>query len=176
MSSVTTLARPYAKASFEVAHAADALAPWADALAFAAAVAADERVRHAIGEPNVDNADLKALFVPADGAPEGFEALLTMLTDNDRLPVLPEIATLYGELKDEAEQTLHVTVRSAHALDDAYTKRIREALGKRFGKTIDLACEVDEEMLGGAVVTAGDRVIDGSLSGKLSRLADSLVQ
>lgn len=174
MSSITTLARPYAKATFEVAHGASALGEWAAALDFAAAVADDPQVRHLIGDPNVDNASLPSLFVPDSGAPKGFDALLVLLVDNDRLTILPEIARLYAELKDEAERTLHVTVRSAHELDEAYTEQLKQALGKRFGKTVALECQVEPGMLGGAVVHAGDMVIDGSLRGKLARLAESL--
>jgi F-type H+-transporting ATPase subunit delta len=173
MSTLTTLARPYAKATFEVAHGRGQLGEWGAALDFAALVASDPRVRHLIGDPNVANESLAELFV-SDKAADGFSGLLDLLIQNDRLTVLPEIARLYAELKDEAERTLKVTVRSAEALDDAYTQRLTEALGKRFGKTIALTCEVDAEMLGGAVIQAGDVVIDGSLKGKIARLAESL--
>lgn len=174
MSSLTTLARPYAKATFEVAEGRGQLAEWGRALDFAAAVAADEQVSQLIGDPNVANESLAELFVEQDAPVDGFEAMLALLVENDRLTVLPEIALLFGELKDEAERTLNVTVRSAGALDESYTQSLTEALSRRFGKTVVLRCEVDPDMLGGAVIQAGDVVIDGSLQGKIARLAEAL--
>ena len=173
MSTVITLARPYAKAAFEVAHGRGALGPWAEALAFAAGVAADQRVLALISDPNVDNTALAGLFCPAD-APQGFDHLVSILVQNDRLPALPQIAALYFELKDQAERALHVTVRSATALDDVYQERLKQALGKRYGKTIEMRCVVDEHIIGGALIQAGDEVIDGSLRGKLSRMTQAL--
>jgi F-type H+-transporting ATPase subunit delta len=173
MSTVITLARPYAKAAFDVANGRAELGPWSEALAFAASVAADQRVLTLIGDPNVDNTRLADLF-SAEGAPPGFEHLVSILVLNDRLPALPEIAALYVELKDEAERALHVTVRSATALDKGYQKRLKEALGQRYGKRIEMRCVVDEQMLGGALIQAGDEVIDGSLRGKLSRMTQAL--
>ena len=136
-------------------------------------MAADQQVLTLIGDPTVDNAALAELFSP-DDAPQGFEHLVSILVQNDRLPVLPEIATLFVELKDQAESALHVTVRSATALDEAYQKRLKEALGKRYGKTIEMRCVLDEHMVGGALIEAGDEVIDGSLRGKLSRMTQAL--
>lgn len=173
MSTVITLARPYAKAAFDVARGREALGPWSEALAYAAAVAADERVRALIGDPTVDNAKMAELFSP-DKAPEGFAHLISILVQNDRLPALPEIAALFVELKNEAESALHVTVRSATALDDAYQQRLTRALGQRFGKRIEMNCVVDEQIIGGALIQAGDEVIDGSLRGKLSRMTQAL--
>ena len=173
MSTVTTLARPYAKAAFEVANGRGDLGPWSEALAFAASVAADHRVLTLIGDPNVDNTRLADLFCP-EAAPQGFDHMVSILVQNDRLPALPEIATLYVELKDEAERALHVTVRSATALDETYQARLTEALGKRYGKRIELRCVIDEHLIGGALIQAGDEVIDGSLRGKLSRMTQAL--
>jgi F-type H+-transporting ATPase subunit delta len=173
MSTVITLARPYAKAAFDVANGRAALGPWAEALAFAASIASDHRVLELIGDPNVDNTTLGGLFCP-DGAPEGFDHMISILVQNDRLPALPEIASLYVELKDEAERALHVTVRSATALDDDYQERLKAALGQRYGKSIEMRCVVDEHVIGGALIQAGDEVIDGSLRGKLSRMTQAL--
>lgn len=173
MSTVITLARPYAKAAFDVANGRGELGPWSEALAFTASVAADQRVLNLIGDPNVDNSRLADLFMPED-APQGFDHLVSILVQNDRLPALPEIAALFVELKDEAERALHVTVRSATDLDEAYQQRLKDALGKRYGKSIQLSCVVDEHMIGGAMIQAGDEVIDGSLRGKLSRMTQAL--
>lgn len=174
MSSLTTLARPYARAAFEYANERNALDAWEHALQFAAAVADDDDVRHLIGDPRVDDKTLRALFIPAEGGPEGFENFVALLETNDRLAVLPQIVEQFTDLKDHAEQTLSVVVRSAAELDDEYHQRLKRALAKRFGKNIELHVEIDEDMVGGATIQAGDLVIDGTVRGKLSRLTSTL--
>lgn len=174
MGSDTTLARPYARAAFEVAHERQALGPWETALHLAAAIAADGRARTLLGHPAVERAAVHGLLTPPEGAPEGFEAFLDLLIDNDRVVLLPEVAALFTVLKDAAEQTLAVQVRSAAEPEEGYLERLSEALAKRFGKKIELAVEIDPTMLGGAVVKAGDLVIDGSVRGKLTRLATAM--
>jgi len=173
MSSLTTLARPYAKAAFDVALSAQTLDSWANSLSVAGAIAADERVQELTGDPRVENMSLKTLFIN-DEDPQGYDNFLSLLVENDRLSILPEIARLFLELKAEAEQTLNVTVRSAVAIDDAYKAKLTQGLEARFGKRIILETEIDTTVLGGAIIQAGDQVIDGSLRGKLTRLAESL--
>ncbi len=174
MSSLTTLARPYARAIFDVARAKDALGDWERALHVAASVADHQDVRPVVSNPFVADDVLQQLLTPSDDAPEGFEALLALLVDNGRIALLPDIAAIFSALKDEAEQTLAVTVKSASALDDAYRASLEAALGKRFGKRIDMTVEIDAAMLGGAVIEAGDLVIDGSVRGKLTRLETAM--
>ncbi len=173
MSEIITLARPYAKAAFDVADGDSALAGWSQALEIAAALASDQRVSGLFDNPAIDDSQLKQVF-DQDNAPAGFDNFVALLIENDRLPLLPPVRELFEQLKAEAEQALQVTVRSATALNDSYKARISEALGKRFGKKIELNCEIDEALLGGAVIHAGDQVIDGSLHGKLQRMSDSL--
>ena len=173
MSEIITLARPYAKAAFEVADDAGALGDWSKALGIAAAVASDPRVDRLIDNPAIDTQQLQQMFSQAD-APAGFDNFVALLIQNNRLPLLSRVGQLFEQLKAEAEQALQVTVRSASALDDSYKARMSDALSRRFGKKIELNCEVDEALLGGAVIHAGDQVIDGSLRGKLQRMSDSL--
>ncbi|MEM9321296.1 MAG: F0F1 ATP synthase subunit delta [Pseudomonadota bacterium] len=174
MSSLTTLARPYAKATFDVARAADALVAWEGALLFAAEVASDATVQQLVLDPNVDDTARRELFAIADGGPEGYDGLIALLAENDRLPLLPEIAILFSVLKDEEERKLAVTVRSASELDDEYRERLAKSLADRFGKDITLDVEIDPSVLGGAVIEAGDLVIDGSVRGKLDRLSAAM--
>ncbi len=88
--------------------------------------------------------------------------------------MLPEIAALYLKLKHQAEQQLQVRVVSATALNDEQVKRMSEALAKRFNCAIDLEREIDPSVLSGAVIYAGDQVIDGSLRGRLEKLNNAL--
>jgi F-type H+-transporting ATPase subunit delta len=173
MSQALTLARPYARAAFALARDNGALAPWSQALAFAARVAADPQVASLLGNPKLSDADAATLLAP-DGADEAFGRFLALLADNGRLPLLPEIAGLYDELRLESERVVKATVTSATALPAAELETIRAALRKRFGREVEVETAVDESLIGGAVIDAGDVVIDGSLKGKLGRLQSAL--
>ncbi len=175
MSQALTLARPYARAAFGIAREEGAFAAWSDALGFAARVAADPRVAGVLGNPKLSDAEAVALLAP-QGAGESVSRFLALLADNRRLPLLPEIAGLYEQMRNEAEHVVKATVTSATALPDAELESIRAALRKRFGSEVELQTAIDESLIGGAVIDAGDVVIDGSLKGKLARLESALAQ
>lgn len=175
MSSALTLARPYARAAFELARNEQALASWSNWLGFAAQLAAREEVLDLIGNPRVQPAQQLALFLPEGvSADSGYGSFLALLVGNGRLAVLPQIATLFEEHRAEAEQTLLVHVRSAATIEPAQQEGLKAALARRFGRSIQLEIQIDEDLLGGAVIDAGDVVIDGSLRGKLGRLKTGL--
>lgn len=173
MSQALTLARPYARAAFALARDGGAFADWSNALGFAARVAADPRVASLLGNPKLTHADAVTLLSP-DGAGEAFGRFLALLADNRRLSLLPEIAGLYDELRNEAERVVKARVTSASALPAAEVETIKAALRKRFGRDVEVETAVDESLIGGAVIDAGDVVIDGSLRGKLGRLQAAL--
>ena len=178
MSQALTLARPYARAAFGIARDEGAFAPWSQALGFAAQVAADPRVAHLLGDPKLGDADAVALLSPAagqgDAAGAPFARFLALLADNRRLALLPEIAGLYEELRSEAERVVKATVTSATLLPAAELDGIKAALKRRFGREVEVEAAVDASLIGGAVIDAGDVVIDGSLKGKLERLQAAL--
>lgn len=177
MSNALSLARPYARAAFELAQAQGSLGEWAGKLAFAAEVAADPRVGALFGDPRLAENDLIALVLPqgeADDSP--FARFVQVLADNGRLPVLPEIGALFEELKQEAERTLTVNLRSAAPVDAGEVVKLKDALKRRFGRDIELHQSIDSSVLGGAIIDAGDVVIDGSVRGGLARLGQALTQ
>ena len=173
MSQALTLARPYARAAFSLARDAGTLPAWSQALAFAARVAADPQVAALLGHPKLSAADAVALLAP-DGAGEAFCNFLGLLFDNRRLSLLPEIAGLYDELRFEAERVVKAKVTSAATLADAELETIKVALRKRFGREVEVETAIDESLIGGALIDAGDVVIDGSIRGKLERLQSAL--
>jgi F-type H+-transporting ATPase subunit delta len=173
MSQTLTLARPYARAAFGVARDERALPAWSQALAFAARVAADPRVAMLLGDPRLADADAAALLAPSD-AGEGFGRFLATLAANRRLPLLPEIAGLFEELRAEAERVVKARVTSASELPVGELDSLKAALRKRFGRDVEVETAVDPSLIGGAVIDAGDVVIDGSLKGKLERLQSAL--
>jgi F-type H+-transporting ATPase subunit delta len=175
MSSSETLARPYARAAFELARDAKSLGEWAQKLDFASALARDAQVRALIGNPRLSVNALVSLFLPqGEQTGSAFANFIATLAENRRLALLPDIADGFAAAKRAAEGVLHVRVRAAVAVDGAQADALKQALAKRFGQRIELESVVDESVIGGAVIDAGDVVIDGSVRGRLERLAQTL--
>ena len=175
MSSAVTVARPYARAAFELARSHDALDAWAHKLGFAAEVASDARVTALFGDPRARGAELAALVMPeGESADSEFARFVHVLADNGRLQVLPEIGALFVERKNEAERTLKVNVRSAAPIDASEVAKLKAALKRRFDRDIEIEQSIDPGMLGGAIVDAGSVVIDGSVRGRLARLRQAV--
>ena len=178
MSQALTLARPYARAAFGIARDEGKFAAWSNALGFAAQVVADPRVAGLLQNPQLTQAEAVALLSPPVSEPrvaaESFARFLALLAENRRLAQLPEIAGLYEELRADAERVVKARVTSAAALPAGELDTIKAALKKRFGREVEVETAVDESLIGGAVIDAGDVVIDGSLKGKLSRLQTAL--
>ena len=175
MSQEITLARPYARAAFAIARDRGDLAGWSKALAFSARVAADPQVAPLLGHPSLSDGDAVGLLA-MDAADDAQREFLALLASNGRLAQLPEIAGLYEDLRAEAENVVRATVTSAAELSDSEMAGIRAALERRFGAAVEVETAVDPALIGGAVISAGDVVIDGSLRGKLARLQSALSQ
>jgi len=171
-----TVARPYARAAFEHAHAAGQLAPWGEMLARAGAAVTDDRVASLIGNPHVLRADLVALVVEVAGAASDGKArnFIQLLAANNRLASLPQVAEQYEALRAEVESTVDVTVASALPLTAEQSDKLAQALTRRLRRTVRLTATVDASLIGGAIVRAGDFVIDGSLRGRVERLANTM--
>ena len=182
MSNLTTLARPYAKAAFGLAQESDtgldSLGRWQSMLDAASQLAADDSVAGALENPLVSPAQAVHLLsaVTGEEADEQFTGFMSVLAENRRLPLLPEITALFTRLKQDAEKRLHVRAVSAIELNEDQVSRICDALASRYSCEIELDTEIDENILGGAVLYAGDQVIDGSLRGRLDKLVNSLAR
>jgi F-type H+-transporting ATPase subunit delta len=176
MSNAKTLARPYAKAAFELAVAENATGRWSDMLDLASTAVTEKSLSVLLESPLATSNQIVGILAQTAG--ESFDArfnnFLAVLAENKRLSLLPEIANLYQGLREEADKLLRVRVVSAFALDDSQATRLKDALAKRFNREILLEAEVDRSVIGGAVVYAGDQVIDGSLRGRLQKLSNSL--
>jgi len=174
MSQPLTLARPYARAAFASAQQAGRTAAWSQALAFAARIAADPQVHALLAHPQLSQAQATELL-RLDGSDEGVTGFLSLLAENRRLALLPEITGLFEQLRADADRVVKARVTSATLLGDAELESIKVALRRRFGRDVELETAVDESLIGGAVIDAGDVVIDGSLRGKLARLQSALL-
>jgi F-type H+-transporting ATPase subunit delta len=177
MADQTTIARPYAKAAFAEARADSMLDAWSVALHAAAAVMDDARVHSLLGDPHVTPAQLAKLVLDIAGAGLGAHGrnFVQLLAEAGRLNCLAQIAALFDTYKDDAEGIADVTVTSATALDERQRQSLTAALSRRLKREVRLHCTTDPELLGGAVVRAGDLVIDGSVRGRLTRIANELV-
>lgn len=184
MADNNTIARPYAQAAFEVAHEAGELVAWHESLEIAGALLADGQVADFLGNPALGDAKrlefLSGLFERAGarvfaGADRRGTNFVKLLLEYGRVAVLPEIAEHFEALKDEVENTVEVTVTSATPLSAAQQAEISKALTARFGRSVNLETKIDEQLIGGAVIRAGDVVIDGSLRARLAGLSNALV-
>lgn len=185
MADKNTIARPYAEAIFEMANADGELSAWSTSLQIAAAVLADKNLVEYLGRPGLGNATrldfLTGLFGKAkatqlSGSDEYGTNFLKLLLENKRIAVLPEIAAHFAVLKAQVENTVDATVTSAAPMSQAETDTISAALKKRLGRNVKVTTNVDANLIGGAVIRAGDVVIDGSLRARLEGLANALTK
>jgi F-type H+-transporting ATPase subunit delta len=171
-----TIARPYARAAFEEAREHQLLPAWSKSLKAAAQVVRDPRVEALLGNPHVTPEQLAQLVAGIAGGELGEHGLnfVRTLADNRRLAYLPEIAQLFDSFKDAAEGVEDVTVTAATSLDQAQQDRLAAALERRLKRKVRMHLCTDAQLIGGAVVRAGDLVIDGSLKSRLERIAYEL--
>ena len=176
MAEPSTIARPYAEAAFRLADAGGKLAEWSAALANLAAVAADARVRAAVGDPNLSAAKVAGLFISIlagklTGEAENF---VRVLAENGRLDVLEEIRTQYEALKNAREGVVEAEVYTAFDMDAAQTSDLVARLEKKTGRKVRAKVSVDKSLIGGVMIVLGDKVIDGSARAQLGALQAAL--
>ena len=183
MADSSTVARPYAKALFDLANGERKLTEWSAALGAAAAVLGDAGAKRALANPAFDDGARAGLVGSIASAIKGGELLtsaagknlLQLLSENDRLTALPEIATQFDALKADAENKVKVTVTAATTVDAAIAEQIKKALQQKLGRAVELTLAVDASLIGGAIIQADDMVIDGSVRTRLQRLTEKLV-
>lgn len=178
MAELVTMARPYAEAVFELAKQESQLAQWSGTLKLAAAVAQDEGMKTALSNPRVPHAQKLDLLLSTAGSGMGEEGknFLRLLLGNGRAELLPEISSLFDELKEREEGVVEASVASAFPLTDGQLKALVAKLQVRFKREIVARVTVDPELIGGAVVRVGDEVLDGSVRGKLEAMAAALTK
>jgi len=175
MAELTTLARPYAKAAFEVARSAKDLDSWSSSLALAAALTQQPSVAKLLESPTLTAEQKAAVLTDLcdDEINEKVQSFVSVLAENNRLGLLPAIQRLFENLKAQQEKFSDVKVISAFELDDSVEKALTEKLKTVLESDITLNTTVDNSLLGGVIVRAGDTVIDGSVKGRLNKLAES---
>ncbi|MEW6165807.1 MAG: F0F1 ATP synthase subunit delta [Pseudomonadota bacterium] len=175
MAENVTVARPYAEAAFALAQAGSALPVWEAALERMAAASADAHMRECIADPRVSPAALAELFLGVTGELSVEQRnFVSVLVDNRRLDVLPEVSALFADLKNAQEGTREAQVSSAFPLDAAQVSSLVADLERKFGCKIKATVQLAPELIGGVRIALGDQVIDASVRGKLDAMAVSL--
>lgn len=175
MAEPSTLARPYAKATFEAAKAASNVAAWSQSLATLAAVSLEEKVQSLLVNPASTASQKVEMIVnvaPEEGAM--VKNLLSALAEQNRLTLLPEVSEQVEKFRADEEQSVNVTVSSAFALNAKQEDRLKEKLKTKLGRDVQLVTEIDKSLIGGVIIRTDDLVIDGSVTGKLTKLAEAM--
>jgi len=176
MAEAITVARPYAQAAFLFANAHHTLKDWSEMLSLLAAIAGDASMSEVIDSPHLTEAQLADLIiqVAGDRINEKCANFIRVLAANGRLNLLPEIAALFEIQRRNAEGTVQAELVTAFPASESQQSEVIASLRKRLGREIELSCSTDAGLLGGAIIRAGDLVIDGSVRGKLDRLGSAL--
>ncbi|MBU6951773.1 MULTISPECIES: F0F1 ATP synthase subunit delta [unclassified Hahella] len=176
MAESTTLARPYAKAAFELARDAGQLSEWSALLALTAAVAEDSNMHKVLNHPALTSAQKGQTFLDVCEGKlnEAGANFVRVLAENNRLVLLPEIAALFEQLKAQQEATIEVTIESAFEMNGEQENKLAQALQKKLSRNVNLRSQLNKELIGGIVVRAGDLVIDASVRGRLAKLAEAV--
>ncbi len=176
MSERVTLARPYAEAAFTLAQERKDLSKWSQMLRLLGGIVNDAQMQTVIANPRITRERVAGLAIDVGGGQFTKEAhnFIRLLAQNQRLQLAPEIAELFDALKADIEKTVEAEVISAVKLDDKQIQTIAAALKKRLGREVQVQAKVDASLVGGAVIRAGDLVIDGSVTGRLRALETHL--
>lgn len=176
MSELTTAARPYARAAFDIANTHSEQQKWTDMLAFMAAIAHDQTMIALLDSPGLSQSQAAEMFISVceEQIDQRGKNFIKLLSENDRIKLLPEITALYEHYRAEAEGSIDAEVISASEVSESQLDKIAAALKARLGKEVRLTTKIDTSLIGGAIIRAGDMVIDGTVSGRLDKLSSAL--
>ena len=176
MAELITLARPYAKAAFESGLGDNSLDHWSSVLTTAAAVSSEQSVIRLITDPSLSTDSVVNSFIEllGDEIDTNDRNLFRLLAENKRLVLLPAISELFHALKANQERSITVEITTAFEVSSEALDNLAQSLKGRLAQDINLSATVDSRLIGGAVVRAGDTVIDNSVRGKLVKLVESM--
>lgn len=177
MAELLTLARPYAKAAFAYASEQGATDNWSTALNLLSAAVQDEAFSAYLNRPELTPAEQVSIFAKVLGEDQtaAVSNFLTLLAENNRLALLPEIQAEYEQLKSQNNNNVDVVIESAFPLSAEQEQVLKAALEKRFNSTVSIVVEVNPALIAGVVIRAGDQVIDDSALNKLEKMRTRLL-
>lgn len=173
-----TIARNYAEALFDLASRSGQPERYADLIdAVAAAVQTLPKVQAVLMSPRVPKAEKARLLGAAlKDAPRDFVLWLQALVKRGRQGILKEVASEYLALVDQKLNRVRASVTLARQPDEKLKRTIEQNLGRQLDKEVIAAYLVDPEILGGAIIRVGDRVLDGSVRRRMTRLRRQLLK
>lgn len=176
MAELSTLARPYAKAAFQAAADAGALQAWSDMLVTASEVTLNEDMAKVLSHPGLTGQQQAQTLIDVcgDTLNESVQNLISVLAENKRVSLLPQILEQFEHLKAELEKAVDVEIISAFEVSDESKQKLTDALKAKLAKDVRVTTTVDSTLVGGAIIRAGDMVIDGTVRGKLAKLAEAM--
>lgn len=176
MAEPITLARPYAKAVFQVAVESNDLADWSQMLHQIAQVCKDERVAILLSSPVItaEEQAVKLIDIFGDALTPAAQNVVKVLAYHGRLTLIAEIVELFEALRAQKEKSVDAMVTTAFEVNDSTVDALAAALTKSLNREVKLVANVDPSLIGGAIIRAGDTVIDSSVRGKLKKLAESI--
>ncbi|MGU9958218.1 MAG: F0F1 ATP synthase subunit delta [Arenicellales bacterium WSBS_2016_MAG_OTU3] len=176
MAENASLSRPYARAIFELAQGSNEYASWSATLKVAAQVVADETMHALIENPKVNADQIARLLtsIMGDGASAEAVNMIKLMAQNERLVLLPDVLEQYEVMRAEAQSEIDAEMVSARNVTEAQQNKVIDALSQRLGRKVNLKISIDETLIGGAIIRAGDLVIDGSAKGRLDKMAVAL--
>lgn len=176
MAEITTIARPYAEAIARLAKESNGWAAWSAELGLMAAVMQDEQIAGVVANPAVSSERVAELLVAiCDGKlSENGKNFVSVLAENNRYGVLPEILRLFEEIKSAQEGVLEAVITTAYELTPSQLGDLIAKLETKLNCKISATQQVDARLIGGVVIQVGDEVLDASVRGKLEDLSATL--
>jgi F-type H+-transporting ATPase subunit delta len=176
MAELSTLARPYAKAAFQAAVDAGEVQAWSDMLSTASNVVLDETMDKVLSHPSFTGQQQAQTLIDVcgDKLNASGQNLVSVLAENKRLSLMPQILEQFEHLKAELEKAVDVEIISAFDVSDESKQKLTDALKAKLAKDVRVTTTVDSTLVGGAIIRAGDLVIDGTVRGKLVKLAEAM--
>ncbi|WP_417225825.1 F0F1 ATP synthase subunit delta [Amphritea sp.] len=176
MAELNTVARPYTKAAFEYAVDKGNLDLWSTMLATASAVAQHETMKLVLGNPGLTSEQKAEAMnsVCEEQMDQSTKNFISLLAENQRLALLPEISAQFEQLKANQQHSVEVSVTTAFDLGEQQQQKLTQALSSKLGREVSLTSEVDKSIIGGVIVRTDDMVIDGSIRARLAKLAEAM--
>ena len=174
---LSTVARPYARAAFSFALDQDGgLAHWSRMLQLLSAAVNESIVQAALDDPLLTMDDKTSFLfdLMGDDLSDQGRNFIGVLAEYDRLALIATVAEQFEVLKANHEKTLDVSVTSAYEVSEDDQQRLSDALRGKLQRDINMETDVDESLIGGVLIRAEDTVIDDTVRGRLTRLAQAL--